>query len=244
MGSNASAQIERTVNEATNKTTILAQQQIVQTNQDNTNITQTINVEIKGKLTCADFILSNDAKLSVGSLSQATADQKVDMAQLVAQALDVAASTELEQENSGINPLQSNLSFIVREAINRSRNEQEASMIQTFEQTVSHTADVSQTINFIVTETAEVIVSGTCSFNNTTSIEYTSQMVTNAAMEVVTSQEDVQEAATAWDTSIKQKNKGLSPGVIAAIIIAVILLLIIIGVPSYLAYKKKKEAGI
>ena len=63
-----------------NKATVLAQQDIVQSNSQIADVNQVIDVLIEGKLTCASLTLTNDAIINLSSMSQATSDQKVNMA--------------------------------------------------------------------------------------------------------------------------------------------------------------------
>ncbi len=247
MGTNLTKTINETVNINVNKATILAQQDIIQTNQQNTNVNQVIDVVIDGKLTCASFELNNDAKVNAKSMSQASSEQKQSMAALVHQALASEAKNEVAQANSGFPILQTNAAIVINRAINATTTEQETSMIQTFEAVIEQSSNVTQTIKFRVTETAEVVVAGACTFNNTTSVEYTAQMVTNAAIDVVLAQETVQEAITEWETAIKQSND-LSLGAILGIVIAIIIVIIIIAVmakflPPYLAKKRAEKAA-
>jgi hypothetical protein len=248
MGVNSSKALNTTINNAVNVSTVKAQQQIISKNYQNTDVNQIIDVVIQGKLTCGTFMLSNDAKINIGSLSQSTAEQTADMTSLVAQALENEAKTAFEQTNKDLTVLQANLGLAVNTAINNSRNEQIISMEQTFETIISQSSSVTQTIKFLVTETAEVVVEGACSFNNISSIEYSSQMVTNAAMDIVTSNETVQAASTEWDTAIAQTNAGLSLGPILGIAIAILVFIIIVALmgkylPPYIAKKKAEKAA-
>jgi len=118
-----------------------------------------------------------------------------------------------------------------------------AACIQTFEQVIEQVGNTTQTINFLVTETADVLIAGNCTFNQNTSIEYTSQMVTNATIDVVLSQATVQDAMTQWDTAIKQSNKGINLTIIIVIVVVVVIVIIAIALmakylPGLLAKQK------
>lgn len=240
MGLNVSTQITRTINENTNKSTINSVQSISTNNSQNADVNQSIQIVIDGTVTCANFTMSNDAKINVSSLSQSTSTQRNEMANDVTQALAAQAKSQTEQVNQNIPIGNSNISTVINEAINRTTNEQTANLTQAFVTTVSQTSSVSQAITLIVGPTANLIVAGDCNFSNTSSIAYVSQVVTNAAMETVLSQAAVQEAMAEWDTYVGQKNSGLSTGAIVGIAIGILLLIIIIAVGAYYGNKKKK----
>ncbi len=240
MGLNSSTNVTRTINENTNKSTINSIQSITSNNSQSASIDQSITIVIDGNVTCASFTLSNDAKINVSALSQSTATQRNEMSQAVTQALAVQAKSQVEQANKDIPIGDVNLSFVINEAINKTTQEQTANLEQAFVNTVSQTSNISQAITLIVGPTANLVVAGDCKFSNTSSIEYVSQIVTNAAMDTVLGQESVQNAMAEWDSYVKQTNTGLSIGAIVGIVIGVLALIVIIAVGAYYGDKKRK----
>ena len=87
MGLNLSTVINETINKTVNKATVTAQQNIVQENNQFTDVNQVVEIVIAGKLSCASLEINQDAKVNMRSFSMATADQKLTMAELVHQAL-------------------------------------------------------------------------------------------------------------------------------------------------------------
>ncbi len=243
MGVNASTTVTKTINENVQKATVNSIQSIATTNNQSNNINQSITTTILGKLTCANIYLNNDAHVNMSSLSQSTEDQKNTMAQNVTQALQAEAKSQTDQMNDGTSLANINIATTINEAVNRTLSEQTVNLIQAFTTTIEQSTNVNQSINFTVGPTAEVIIGGDCVFNNKTSIEYTSQVVTNATMDTVLSQQDVQDAMAQWDTSVNSGNTGLSTGAIIGIVIAIIAFIVIIAImghylPPYIAKRK------
>lgn len=243
MGFNLSKNIGITVVKNTQSIAVNELQSIQQTNEQATSVNQNVTIVINGKLTCSSLTVTQDAAVSMRSYSAATADQKLEMVQAIQQAMAANAKTVMDQTNKDLNILQTNLAVTVNQAIEDSSSEQEVNMQQVFEQTVSQTSDVTQTVNFTVGTTGEVYISGACAWNQSATVDYTASTMCNAGMETILAQSAVQQAATSWDTAIKQTNAGLAIWQIALIAIAgVIVLAIIIGVPIGLKKKAEREA--
>lgn len=247
MGTNVSTDIERNIVENVTTQTTALLQQFVQQNQQNTVVTQAVNIVINGKLSCASLTITNDAKVSMRSLSQIDAKQSADLQEFVTQALEAQADTELAQQNEELSLLQTNVSTVVKEAITATKSEQKLACTQTFEQTITQTTISTQTVNLTVGEAGEVFITGDCVFTNTASVTYTAEQVVTATMDVVLSKEAVQQQITDWDTAIKQLNKGVNIGAIVGGIIGAIVLIIIVAVAikyGMEAARRKKAAAL
>jgi hypothetical protein len=247
MGVNVSTTVTKTINENVQKVTVNSMQSITSTNNQSTNLNQVIDIQIEGNLTCGgNLSLNNDAHINMSSLSQSSADQKNTMAQDVTQALKAEAKSQTDQMNDGLNPANINIATTINDAINRTESEQILNLTQAFTTTIEQSNNINQTIKFLVGPTANVIVAGNCIFDNKSSVEYTAQIVTNATIDTVLSQTDVQEAMAEWDTTVSQKNEGLTVGAIVGIIIGIIAFIVIIALmahylPPYVAKQKAKQ---
>lgn len=233
MGTNTSTSIERNIQESVTTQTTSLLQQFVQANAQNTVNTQEVNIVVNGKLSCASLSITNDAKVSMRSLSQITAQQNNDMQTFVTQALDNASKAQFDQENKGLSAAQTNATKIVREQVELTRNEQKLACTQSFQQTITQTSNNTQRINLTVGENGEIFITGDCVFNNTASVTYTADQVVSATMAVVLGSEQVQKAASDWDTAVKQQNKGLSLGAIIGIALGIFFFLVAIGLMAH-----------
>jgi hypothetical protein len=251
MGTNISTEVNKTINEAVNEQTIDAQQKMVSQNSQSVNVNQKVELVLGpgASMYCGGVLeINQEGTVSMQSLSIATQEQKVNMAQLVSQALESTAKTAMEQENKDLSILQTEVATVINEAINRSKSVQEISMIQEFETIISQQSDVNQSIIIKIGEQANLYIASDCKFTQKSSIEYTAQMTTSAAIDAVLRQEGVQEAITEWDTAIKQSNKGLSLPNIIVIVVVVIVVIIAIALmakflPPYIAKKKAAAAA-
>jgi len=243
MGVNSSAVITENIVQNVSRSSASLLQQISQTNEGKTDINQNVTIHIDGKLSCLDLFITQDAKVSMRALNQATTEQMAALTAAIAQKLQAETANQIAQENKELNFLQSNLSVIVNTAVTNTQTEQVVNMAATFHQTISQSSGVDQTIILTVGETGEVFITGTCEFNQTSSIDYTSEQMVRSAMQVVLDQQAVQEAIVQWDNAVSQKNTGINLTMIIVIVIVIIIVVIAIslGVKFGLDAKRRKE---
>lgn len=245
MGLNVSTQIADTVVENVTKSTVSTLQSIAQSNEGNVDINQQVRIVINGTLTCASLDITQDAQVSMKALNEASAEQILELTNQVTQSLKENVKNETEQQNKGLNPLQSNVSTVVNSAVESTVTEQQVAVEQVFDQTIVQSSTVSQLIELIVGDNGQAFINGPCVFNQSVSIEYVANNCALAAISVVLANESVQQAMIEWDNYVKQSNEGLSVGAIIGIVIAIIVVIVAIalaikyGVP---AAKKAKAA--
>ncbi len=250
MGTNVSAVVTTNITRTVNRATVSAQQEIVNSNTSTVDNNQTVTLVLEKGATfsCGSLSINQEASTSMRALSKASGEQKLDMASIVTQAVQAAAKIAMDQKNEELSLLQNNIAVAVNTAITETENEQTVSLIQKFENIITQTSSTNQTIQILVGEEASLIVAGDCTFNQKSSIEYTSEMTTIAAIEAVLRQESVQNAMIEWDTAIKQTNKGVNLALILGIVAGILVLLIIIGclgglLPPYLKKKAAEKAA-